>query len=258
MLNLSQIERFLWLLSLAATAVLLAKLWKQELLSRYKVFGFYLGFCLISAAVLAPLPKETSRYAHTYMALESVFWVLYVLVTLELFTLIFRRYRGISTLGGNFIRSALIIALALSLFSLVIEAVKPLDRETLDTFFLISRVVFLSVLVFLCTMLVLLLWFPIPLSRNAISYVIGYTVYFSAKTAGLLSVNLRGYGFAEYASTAIGAVNLVCFVYWLWALNKAGESTGVTVGHSWAPAEERRLVRQLEAVNSSLMRTSRK
>jgi hypothetical protein len=48
---------------------------------------------------------------------------------------------------------------------------------------------------------------------------------------------------------------VVCFCYWLVALNKAGEKARATLGREWQSVPKEHLVRQLEAMNAALLRS---
>jgi hypothetical protein len=53
-------------------------------------------------------------------------------------------------------------------------------------------------------------------------------------------------------------VYVTCLLFWLFALNRRGESRTLVVGHQWNPGDEQRLLAQLEAINDSLLRSGRK
>ena len=259
--SLAAWERLLWMLSIAATVVLLLKLWKEGLVGRYRWVSAYLGWSVLSAIVLSRIPRRTNRYAEVYFFFEIVFWMLFILTTLELFTSVLRRYRGIATAGRRFISAALGIALSIALLSMFIGADyppnTPLKGVVVMHLFLFGRVVCLSVLLFLLIMSAGLSWFPVPLPANAVRFLLGYTVVFAARTMGYFGVNLRGFGIAEVVSVMCIAAALLSLTYWVIKLNAAGEKTDIIVAHRWSPEAETRLLEQLSSVNSSLGRSSR-
>jgi len=54
------------------------------------------------------------------------------------------------------------------------------------------------------------------------------------------------------------AATTLCLGYWVFALKPQGESKSIVVSHQWKPEQEERLLSQLQAINSSLLRAARK
>jgi len=54
------------------------------------------------------------------------------------------------------------------------------------------------------------------------------------------------------------AVSLGCCIFWCTALGRRGESKRMVVGHQWNPADEEKLMAQLDAINASLLRAGGK
>lgn len=255
MQTLAEVERLLWFLSVGAIGVLLVKMWKERLIAHYRYFTIYLVSALISASVLAQMPPHTSAYAITYFCFAGLRWVLYVLITLELFSVVLVKLPGLATVGKRLVKAALALSLTVALLSLAVKARASGKFPKLEAFYLTERVIVVSVLFFLAAMVVFLLWFPVPLSRNATVYALGYTIYFASKVLGLFAINLRGTEVVQYISPVHIGVSILCCGYWIARLNSAGEDITGSLGGRSDPAEEARLLRQLQSLNSSLNRS---
>ncbi|HEX8985327.1 MAG TPA: hypothetical protein VF767_07845, partial [Bryobacteraceae bacterium] len=104
--NIDSIERYLWYATIAGQAILYFRLWRTGLRDTYKFFSIYVLFCLIrsllleSISLIFPVSRaESNLYAQLWMVTEPVLWILYVLVVLELYSLVFQQYKGIASLG---------------------------------------------------------------------------------------------------------------------------------------------------------------
>ena len=64
------------------------------------------------------------------------------------------------------------------------------------------------------------LWFPIKLMRNAAVYTLGFIIYFSSRSAGLLAVNLLPHRYLKKVDPAMLAVSLGCLLFWVAALRR--------------------------------------
>jgi hypothetical protein len=120
-----------------------------------------------------------------------------------------------------------------------------------------ERTVMSSLVVFLLLASAFLVYYPVPLGRNVVVYLIGYALYFSTK-ATLAFINNLGYTENRALSTLDMGVALVCLICWLFALSRRGEEKRLVVGHQWNPADEQKLRAQLDAINASLLRAGGK
>ena len=72
----------------------------------------------------------------------------------------------------------------------------------------------------------------------------------------------RAAALTRFASIAVAGVLLVtsalCWLAWLTLLSPKGEAVKVTFRREWKAEDEERLVAQLTAINSSLLRATRK
>jgi hypothetical protein len=259
MARVPSIETVLWLLNILGYAILLVRLVVSRLHTTYRFFFLYVGFRLARALALASLDRGTNAYGWTYVATEPVVWVLYVLVILELFTVVLRDYQGIQTLSRRLLAVALAISAAVALATLLPEIGNPAERyPILRTVLVAQRVVMSSLVVFFAILTFFLVWYPVPLCRNVVVYCVGYCVYFISATMGLFVRNIAGEAVTRATSTVLQGFAAACLFAWILLLNARGEAKRQTVRRPIAAEDEDRLVGQLEAINRGLLRSVRK
>jgi hypothetical protein len=243
--------RWLQIISIAATVALLAKLNREHLLSIYRYFSAYLIWDLLVSVVLIFIPPDRSLYGYIYFPAQVVTWALYVLTALEFFTSVVRRYPGIASLGRKIMAASLGVALVAALVSMSFGVNYPAETSTLTlialNLFLLTRIVCLSVLVFLLVSSGLLTWFPVPLPANAVRFLLGYTVIFFTRTVSFLLVNYQGFIATKIVSLAVVLAFVGCVTYWIFRL--------IVVGPRANPEQEQRLIEQMEAINARLARS---
>jgi hypothetical protein len=259
-LSSDQVERLLSYAEPVAAVVLLVRLVHAHLAFRYRAFTLYLVWIAAEIVVMMMVPRDTNYYFHVYATAEAVLYITQILVVAELFSLVTEGYPGIARSGRRFLWMALAIAVGVSLVALGFDAGQQTATGpySLLRYLFIARFVSITLLLFLGLTLAVLFWFPIPLSRNAILYVIGYSVYFACRAMTRLAGTLLGANTVAVLSTISLAIALACLIFWTVLLSKRGESISVTVGHRWEPGQGEALVQQLESINQALLRTARK
>lgn len=256
----ARMEFWLWIVSSVATVALLVKFWREGLVRRYPAFSAYLLIEVLSAVVLFPFNRSTRMYAYLYFSSEFVFWILYVLVTLELYGLVLKNHPGIASLGRRFAQIALSLAIAVALLSLKLTVNPGISnaRKFVRYFTVLSGTVMSSVVVFLLLIIAFLVWFPVRLNRNTIFYCLGYAGFFVTKAATTLGLVVLG----PNVNHLLGAVKMtvwtVCIFLWLLFLNRRGETLTMAVRLPSDPQRERRLIDQLDAMNAALLRLARR
>lgn len=259
MARVPSIESILWFFNIAGYAILLAKLVVSHLHLIYRCFFAYLGIRLARALVLTWLERGTNAYGWTYVATEPVIWVLYVLVILELFTVVLKDYQGIQTLSRRMLAGALAISAVMALATLLPDLGTPTERyPVLRAVLVAQRVVMSSLVVFFAILTAFLVWYPVPLCRNVVVYCAGYCVYFISATMGLFVRNIAGEGVTRAISTVLQGFAAACIFAWIWLLSAKGEAKRMVVRQNIPPLDEDRLVSQLDAINRSLLRSARK
>ncbi len=247
-------QEVLIVIQLAALAGLCIRVWWAGLHRIYVYFFGYLAADLVQIGSLSFLPFDGLAYRNAWLATESLIICFYVLIVLELYSIIFQDLAGIATVSRRYIKFALAAAILISLLLLGMEKNRGGMVAHLLTF---ERAVVFSLVLFVLLITGFLAYYPVPLRRNVIVYSIGYAVYFLAK-AGSIFINDLGYYWNRLMSNTWLAASLACLVFWLFALNRRGEIKTVVVGHHWSAEDEQRLLAQLDAINVSLLRTARK
>jgi hypothetical protein len=267
--SLLTITQYLFWLTIPVYLVLYLRLRHEGLEHTYPVFAGYLLFHFVRSGVLAALPLVwplfwkgpyvqfgNDLYGWTWLLTEPVLWVFYVLLVLELYSLVFRDYRGIASLSRWTILAGLVIAIVVASLTLPTDLSNPAERfPVLRYFFVIERGVTSSLVVFLLSITAFLVWFPVPLSRNVVVHSTVCAFYYTAVALELLLRNVRGSSAADVVNVTGACVDLLCLGLWIALLNRAGESKRAAARHAWEPQRAQLLVEQLAAINSTLMRS---
>ena len=253
-------ETKIHVLTLALTAVLLARLWMEGLHRSYRAFWAALAFDLITGLALYLARPNSNSYFYLFLATTAIGMVLRYLVLRELCLLVFHDHPGIEAAVriGAWVSLALAAAIPLAILALArLKADAPFPL--LDKFFLFyqSAAFFLTIL-FTGTVL-FVAWFPVPLRRNIVLYCLGFSVKFIGEVALLLFRNMASSGdWKQAASLGLMAVDLTVLAFWLVWLNRSGEQPMVSVGGFLRPDETGAAIRRLNSLNLALSRTLRR
>ena len=263
------VECLSWL-TIAGYLVLYLRLRHQELHRVYRVFAAYVLFRAARLIALATVPRlwyavhhlpyfpyANNVYGWIWTLTEPVVWILQVLVVLELYSLVLQNHKGIASLGRWAVLAGLTIAIVLSSVTLPSELSHSAEKYTiLRCCFLANRGVDASLVVFLLFITAFLAWFPVPLNRNVVLYSMVYALYFIVGTLADLASNLVGLAAWNAVNLAVNGLDLMCVALWIVFLNRAGEAKTVVFRHTWTARHEEVLMRQLAAINTSLMRSA--
>jgi len=102
------------------------------------------------------------------------------------------------------------------------------------------------------------LWFPVRMPRNLAIFSTGFVIWFAAKTGLLLARSYWSPESVDFLSTSMNVILSACFAYWSVFITQQGETAAVRIGHSWHVGEQERLIGQLEAMNTALLRAARR
>jgi hypothetical protein len=247
-------QQILAVIQVALLLGLCTKLWRNGLSRIYVFFFSYLLLEFLQALIPLVVPLSSSLYRDLFVVSDGLIVAFDALVVLELYSLILRDLEGIASLARRFIRITLVLAALISLLPLLVEK----TPNTLTGYlFIFERPILSSLVVFVLLISGFLVYYPVPLWRNVVVYLTGYAVYFLTMTT-MVFVNNLGYFRNRQKSNVDMGVAVVCQIFWLLALSRTGEKKRVVVGHQWNSSDEQRLMTQLEAINTSLLRSGRK
>jgi hypothetical protein len=238
------------------------RLFRVGLARRYSVLFSFLCFHVARSLALLLcqlLPHPRTAYGLTWFATEPLMWILYILLTLDLYSLVLQDYKGLQTVGRWILFIALPVAILVSGATVLPSWRSPTEKFPVVFYFaLVDRGIMFSLLIFILLTLFFLSWYPISLSRNIVVHHVVYMVYLTAHTMAYLVRNVQGDTMNRATGIATLVTTLLCFSAWLFLLSPAGEMKKVVLRHQFTAEEERRLVDQLTAINSTLLRATRK
>jgi len=247
-------QQILLITQIAALAILCLRMWATGLYRIYVYFFGYLVLELLQTLIPLLVPLESRLYQDLYYVSEALIMACYALVVLELYSKVFRDLEGIASTARRYIQGTLVVSIGLALLPLPLEQAKVTLGEYFTSY---QRIVMSALVIFVLLVSFFLVYYPVPLGRNVIAYLMGYSVYFLTHAATSLIINLGHYWIRQLSSIAMG-VSAVCLIFWIIALSRAGENQRVVIGHQWNLADEQKLRTQLAAINSSLLRASGK
>ena len=246
-------QQVLLALQTGALVGLTVRLWWTGLYRIYPYFFSYLLLALLQTAVLAPIPFYSLAYRNAWLITEGLILCSYTLVVLELYKVILHGLAGITTVAHRYIKWTLAVAVVSSLLLLAAEQV---PSRLVGYFLACERAIVSSLVIFILLTMLFLVYYPLPLNRNVITYAIGYAVYFLTKAAAIFVRNV-GPEWGRQISTVLVSISTVCLIFWLFSLSRRGETRAIVVGHQWSSEEEERLLSQLRAINAGLGRAVR-
>ena len=241
--------------TIIAGVLLVFRLYYLGLYRVYRGFFAYLIFQTGRSLILLPLDPRSGLYGSLYANTIPVLWVFYILVVIELYSLVLQNYRGIYTLG----RWTLYVALAISLLISIVTLIPtwknaPEPYRILYISIVVDRGVSIGLVLFLFFIMVFLSRYPVPLSRNLIVHAIVYTVFFLSGSMAMLIRIVLGHHSTRALNIVLQLIGAACYVGWLFGLSREGEKKIVVLRHDWKPADERRLIDQLDSLNATLLR----
>src|ERR1039457_4112349 len=253
-----QFSSFFQVISVLGSALTAYKLYRTGLHRRYRIFFAYLIFripCISSALFL---PSDGDKYLWLFTRSEPIVMLFYVLIVLELYRLVLERYKGLYTLGRWAMGIAMAIALFVSILSLGGVASAQVHKYSWWVIFEAKAEARLELALVLFILLILLFLsrYPIRLNRNVVVHTIVYSVFFFANSLGLVLWLFKTEVRVGLDRSLMGIAS-ACAVAWWLGLTKKGEEIQVHLP-SLGPGAEQRVMQQLEALNATLLRASKR
>ncbi len=250
--------RTLWFLSLGLTAGLIVSLVTRGLAGRYRWFLVFLCFQLAQSLLMMSLSVTSTGYAWGYFTTQPVTWLLNILVILELYSRALGDRPGIASFSRWAMVAALGVAVGLSALTLSADLSRALGPPALVYFRVVERGILSSLIVFLLLITGFLSWFPLGVKRNIALHAGIFSVYFLATAMAFFVLNVTGAEVTDAVSAVFLIIIDACLLTWLLFLNRRGEEETLVVRRRWRPEDEEKLSHQLDALNTLLLKTSRK
>lgn len=246
-------EKNLVILGLVLNILLVLRLWRTGLHSPFRHLFLYSFFVLIRSGVpvLAGWKQNSGSYAYWWAFSEPIFWLLAVLLALDLCASIFHQFPALTSWGGRIYKAALGVGVVLSLGTLFLSGA-PEQFIWLHILLAVQRVVLTSLLLVILALLFSLAWFRVNLTRNTLNHAVIFFVYFLAKAGVVFLLQTVGLQIRGNVNMALTILADACFLAWIVGLTPRGQNVELRVGHQWNPEEGERLVRQLALLNDSL------
>src|ERR1700730_13570395 len=242
-LSLPLIERSLWLFHLILSGVLAARFFQLKLARTYRFFVTYLLFDTARSLLSWSFSPGSMVYRNIWRITQPIIWLLYVLVVLELCSLVFREYRGIQALGRWAIYGSLAASVCLSTITLVPAWLHSQDPAfSLQRYLMVERGIDFGMVLLLLLILGFLILFPIQLSRNVIIHSVLYSIFFMSSSMFILLVNVTGYRFIIAVSSWLMGIPTACLIPWITLIPRAGEVKMMAIRKPLVTATEDRLI----------------
>jgi hypothetical protein len=249
----------LTIVSLLGSALTAAKLFHSGLYRCYPVFFAYIVFGVPNGIWPFFVDSRTTAYLLWWTVTGAISWVFYVLLVLELYRLVLDKYKGIYTLGRRFMYLGVAVAVTISALSLIpkINPQTPQRSRILPYFNAAERGIDLSLAIFILLLLLFLAVFSVPLARNVRIHAAVYSVFFISNTLVFLLRSRFGLRMQNQVDLLLTATFCGCLIAWLFLLSPKGETVPTPV-RAVSPGEEQRILVHLEALNRTLLKSSRK
>jgi hypothetical protein len=253
--SLGSILRFLSLLGAALVAF---QLYRHGLHRRYPIFFTFLLFRVPEGFWAMSLDTRTNAYMYTWGVTQPVFWIFHVLLVVELSQLVLASYRGLYSIFRTAMIASTVVSLAISALSFLpqIKPTAPQRSKILLLFLAADRGVEFSLAIFILLILLVMSRYPLCLSRNVRAHAMIYSVYFLSNTMGLLLRSMLGLHLGNEINILFAVAELGAVIGWLVVLRPEGEKIP-QLAIRLNGEQERRLLTQLDALNTTLLKVSR-
>lgn len=242
------------LLAVLAVRLALTGLWRS-----YPVFFCYIILRIPDALAPLIISVRTILFFHIWLWKEPIFWLFHILLVAELCRLVLAGHPGIYSLGKWAMSAAVAVALTTSILTLMpqIKPHTPQISQRLQYYLAAERGVDFGLAIFLLLMLAFVSRFPFRIGRNVLIHAGLYTLYFFAETLGVFLHTLFGFDRLEALNLWMTIMACACLVAWLLLLNRQGETTKAAFP-TLTKERETRILEQLDALNTTLMRAGGK
>jgi hypothetical protein len=245
-------------LTIALLLILSIRLFTSGLARVYRWFTVLVATDLGFAILFQTVRNGTDQYAQLYFAAQPIRWIIYIGVIFELYSLVLREHVGILAFGRKWLIRALGLAALFSVSTLFVNMqASEVGHPFLDSFHLIERLVDIFLVLFLILLVAVLAWFPIQLKSNIIVLCLVFGVRMFSRAGIILARNILGLTAALMLRNLPEFLTLATAIILVWFFRPSGETSRLRVGHQWNQADEARILAQLNAINASLLRSTK-
>ena len=241
--------------NIVAFATLFLRVVSTRQIKSYPALVSWLGFNIALGFVPLFVHMDVLFYYWFFIAVESCSLMLYLFTVLELYGKVLKGLPGLAS------TARIVIQVVVPASAIVALAVLGLERlpvvSYLDWFYRIDGTVITTLLFFVLMITGFMVWFPVRIARNTVVYSLGYAAYLLPKAASLFLRN-SGHGVMWLSGTVGMIMSTVCLLFWAVTISRTGESAIIVPGWVFHPHDQERLLNQLEEVNRSLSRMSKK
>jgi len=243
---------------IAGFAILFWRLYTSKLIATYRYFTMYVVFQVLRMILTLVIPYRSNAFAHFFFTAEPIVWILSALAILEVYGIVLRNHPGIATWGKWALSGSIGASVLLSLGTLLLDYQNATVKyPILANFFLLSKLVTISLLLFVVLITFCLLWFPIVLNRNTVVHCCVFAGYFLIKSTTYVVVLLLPERSFVSLNIAVQLLVTLCCTIWILGLSAAGETIPAKIGHYWDARDEDRLMAQLDAINRTLVHSAK-
>jgi hypothetical protein len=252
------ITQFLQYLILAGSGVTVFRLWTTGLFRHYRVFFWFFLFRIPNSIWPLFLSVNSSAYFVLWIVTTPIVLIFYVFVTMEVYRLILEKHRGLYTLGRWAMQVSTAVAVVVSILMLLPHFTPTIPQRSrfLGYGSAMFRGVDTSVLIFLLLMLLFLARYPVTLSRNVAIHYFLFSIYFASSTIANLLRAIWGIILNSQVNMILLGSSALCTLAWAMFLTLEGEEVPARAPLP-SKEHEKRVLRQLDALNSTLIKISR-
>lgn len=255
--------------TIVGAALTVLKLLTSGLYRRYRIFFAYFlfripymtGFLILShlKGLRGGDGISSNLYFYAFFYSEPILLLAYILVVMELYSLVLERYRGLYTLGRWAMYGAVLISATVSVLTLLPKLGPSLPEPSKRLMYEVGaeRGVDLALVIFILLIVWFLTKYPVPLSRNVVVHTVIYSVFFLSDALVLLWRTLLGYNVTGIYNVVTTAIASACAVAWCLLLSAQGEEVRAQAPQI-RPDSEERILQQLDQLNATLLKVSRK
>jgi hypothetical protein len=260
---------FFQIVTLVGSALTVIKLFTTGLYRRYRIFFSYFVIRVPYAASVLFFSQKKGPSNHAglssdafflfFIYTEPILMLFYILVVIELYGLVLERYKGLYTLGRWAMYASILIAVVVSLLTMLpkIAASTPEPSKRLFYEMGAERGIDLALVIFILLIVLFLSHYPVPLSRNVVVHTGIYAVFFLSDTLVLLLRTVFGWTASDGINLCITMLASACSIAWWLLLSAKGEAIQINAPQL-RPDDEERILQQLDSLNATLLKVSKK